>query len=165
MKIYLLRHAIAKERNIQKYPNDDRPLTHAGAKQMHKIARGIARICSKTDVIFCSPMKRTFETAEILKGYVKSKAAIKISRALLPETNITSKIKFLKRLKNKKSIFIVGHEPDLSELLAFQCKGNTKFMEIEKGGLVLTMLGKTGNLQLKEFISPKTLRMLGRKTS
>jgi len=163
MNIYLLRHATAKKRNLLKYPNDDRPLTAQGAIKMRKIAKGISRICPKTDLIISSPLKRSRQTAKILLGAVDGGKRVKISRDLLPGSAVSKKISLIRKYKSNKNIFLVGHEPDLSQLLAKLLGVNSVPFEFKKGAVALTMLGNGKKCILIDFLSPKVLIRLGAK--
>ena len=67
MDVYLVRHAIAHERNSTRWPDDAlRPLTTAGMRKFRKAAAGLARCVPKTAAVFTSPFVRARETAAIL---------------------------------------------------------------------------------------------------
>ena len=76
MDVYLVRHAIAHERNPTRWPNDAlRPLTTAGMRKFRKAAAGLARCVPKTAAIFTSPYVRARETAAMLTEHGKFRAA------------------------------------------------------------------------------------------
>lgn len=67
MKLYILRHAIAGDRDENLYPDDSlRHLTEKGEKKMVKIAEHLKNMDVQLDVILTSPYVRTFETAKIV---------------------------------------------------------------------------------------------------
>ena len=66
MNIYLLRHGETdwnKEGRIQGHT--DIPLNENGKKQIAQVTAGLAGICPSMDVILCSPLSRTKESAGI----------------------------------------------------------------------------------------------------
>ena len=72
MKVYLVRHAIAHERNRTRWPKDAaRPLTAAGKQKFRKTARGLARLLPKSALLLTSPFVRARDTALILASVAK----------------------------------------------------------------------------------------------
>jgi phosphohistidine phosphatase SixA len=56
MRLYLVRHGIASERLGPGVTRDaDRPLTDEGKDEMRVVARGLARLNVKPDVVLCQP--------------------------------------------------------------------------------------------------------------
>jgi broad specificity phosphatase PhoE len=90
--LLLVRHAIAEERGAAWPDDDQRPLSHDGARKWKRAARGLARVVPSVDLLLTSPLTRTFQTAEILAragvsgSYVLLKAttASKLSGTLWP---------------------------------------------------------------------------------
>src|SRR6478735_676002 len=67
MRVILVRHAIAYERNRKRWPNDAlRPLTPAGREKFRTAARGLAPWMPKSAVILTSPWIRARDTADLL---------------------------------------------------------------------------------------------------
>ena len=67
MKIYLVRHAAAFERDPDRWPDDsERPLAPEGEEEFRLAARGLARVVPRVDAILSSPYRRAWRTAEIL---------------------------------------------------------------------------------------------------
>ena len=76
MQVFLVRHAIAHERNRVRWPNDAlRPLTTAGIRKFRKAAYGISPIwLPKRAVLLTSPYVRARETAAILAKATRTSA-------------------------------------------------------------------------------------------
>ena len=66
MELYLLRHAIAVEREHFCGEDRERPLTPAGIKKMRRIARGMKAMKLSFDLILTSPYERAKDTAALV---------------------------------------------------------------------------------------------------
>ena len=76
MEVFLVRHAIAHERNRKRWPDDaKRPLTPAGKQKFRKAARGLAKWLPKSAALLTSPYVRARETAEILAAAWRERRA------------------------------------------------------------------------------------------
>ena len=65
MKVLLVRHAIALDRDTPGISDDLRPLTEEGVLRFKKTARALAELV-KADLVLTSPLLRAKQTAEIL---------------------------------------------------------------------------------------------------
>src|SRR3979411_2729844 len=72
MKLYFLRHGEADWPNWNK-PDDERPLTERGKKEMKKVAAFLARLDLSLDHIVTSPLPRAKQTAEPVAKRLKLK--------------------------------------------------------------------------------------------
>ena len=67
MDIYLIRHAVAVEREqFADHPDEERPLTDVGHAQAHSLATALPARGAKVLRLFVSPLVRTRQTAEPL---------------------------------------------------------------------------------------------------
>ena len=67
MDLYLVRHAIAEDRDHARWPDDaDRPLSAKGIERFEREARGLATLVPDVDILLASPFSRAWHTAEIL---------------------------------------------------------------------------------------------------
>ena len=162
MDVYLVRHAIAHERNATRWPNDAlRPLTTAGMRKFRKAAAGLARFVPKSAVVFTSPYVRARETAAILSDSAKFKKAVE-SPELMPGK--TPRVVFdLLRTRRRKAIVLVGHEPDLSAWLsaALAVEPSRIKSEFKKGGAACIRFEKSigpGSATLIWLLPPRVLR-------
>ena len=71
MKLYLLRHGKADWPNWDR-PDDERPLTEEGKKEVAAVAKLLSRL-EITPVIFTSPLPRASQTAEIAGKHLNVK--------------------------------------------------------------------------------------------
>jgi len=129
MKLYLLRHGKADWPNWDK-PDDERPLTKEGKKEVAAVAKLLARLAI-TPVILTSPLPRASQTAEIAAQHLNAK--VSVEPLLRPGFDATRLAKILKTFSGK-SLMVVGHEPDFTRTI-FQLTGaNTK---MSKAGVAL----------------------------
>ena len=99
-------------------PDDSaRPLSPAGKAQVQKVAEGLRRQAPVLEAIICSPLKRATETGQIL-AQVLGVSSLEISKYLAPSTSTTGIHPLLKKYAQSKSILMVGHHPDVTELTA-----------------------------------------------
>ncbi|MGB9755196.1 phosphohistidine phosphatase SixA [Roseiflexus castenholzii] len=159
MELYLLRHAIAEERSNDG-SDSARMLTPEGAEKMRIGARGLRRLGVALDRLLTSPLTRARETAEIVGAALD--VAPETVGALAPGCNAATLIDLLADMPRVKSVMVVGHEPDLSSMIADLTGGSRVIMK--KGGLALIDLS---SLELSAgsllwVLPPKVLRALGK---
>jgi phosphohistidine phosphatase len=164
VELILVRHAIAFERNPQRWPDDRlRPLTRAGRQRFRKAAEGLSRWLPEVDCVFTSPLVRARDTATLLTehaGWPKAREC----PALAPRSDPEAVFAFLRRQRGKR-IALVGHEPDLSTLAAACLPGSpgASAFEIKKGGVVgIDFEGRpsAGTGVLTAFVPPRMLRAM-----
>jgi len=134
---------------------------------MRNNLEGIVQLLPEANLIATSPLVRAYQTADLLKEKYKRTEVVKI-KELEPDSPLKSIVSWLRKQKNKSMVIIVGHEPHLSELIAYLLTGNdTPFFTMKKGGIcLLEFLGKieSGKANLVCLIPPSQLRKIGRKT-
>jgi phosphohistidine phosphatase len=117
MQLLLIRHAIAVPRGTPDIPDDERPLTKRGRRRFRSAARGLARLVARPDFLLSSPLPRARETADIAAREWGKRVEVTEEPALAGGT-VEQISKVLERFPGDSTVAIVGHEPDLSELLA-----------------------------------------------
>ncbi len=130
MHLYFLRHGEADWPEWKK-SDDERPLTKRGKKEMHDVAKFLARIKAKPSLIVSSPLPRASQTAEIAAEHLKLKC--RTDKLLAPGFGLNH----LKRLFEKypeKSLMIVGHEPSFTETISALTGASLK---LSKAGVAL----------------------------
>jgi phosphohistidine phosphatase len=130
MKLCFLRHGEADWPNWTK-PDDERPLTERGRKEMKRVAKFLERLKFSADAILTSPLPRASQTAEI--------AAARLGIELKTESALAHgfNVERLRRLLAKAGadcIMIVGHEPEFSEVIKELTGGEVK---LSKAGVAL----------------------------
>ena len=160
MKIYLIRHGIAELRAIDR-PDADRMLLKKGIVKIQKVARKLAHLEIKFDVIITSPYQRAKETAIILKQAELAEKIVEHT-ALKPEGNILEWINWLQEENYPidTNICLVGHQPNLGEWaeLLIWGKSQNKLI-LKKAGIIglelLNLNNPLGQSNLLLLTSPK----------
>jgi phosphohistidine phosphatase len=162
--VYLVRHAVAAERDDQKWPDDaKRPLTHAGAARMRAIVKGMVALGVEIDLILTSPLMRAVETADILGRGLRPAPEIQQVAALGPDGAPARMVEAIAAAAGRASaVAVVGHEPSLGELAAWLIGARTP-PPFKKGGACRIDVAewppaRTG--QLVWLATPKMLRSL-----
>jgi phosphohistidine phosphatase len=167
MDLYLVRHAIAENRDSAKWPDDSkRPLTPEGEDRFRKAARGLRRIVPTVELVLASPFDRAWRTAELLRdeaGWPEPQPAPAIEAGRSPSEGI----ELLRGHLQAQSAALVGHEPNLSELTSTLLTGNATrlAMDFKKGGVACLQIDgslRRGSAFLLWFVSPKLLRSLAK---
>jgi phosphohistidine phosphatase len=138
MNLFILRHGLAVERDEFDYASDaDRPLTPKGRKQLRAIAAALRKLEPHFDVILSSPLVRARETAEIIAAELKSRNRLSLADELKPGTDAKRLLHKIARQKPAaENVLLVGHEPDLSELISLLVAGHAGAgFALKKGGL------------------------------
>ena len=148
VKLYLLRHGKADWPNWDK-PDDDRPLTDDGRKQLAAVAKMLARL-EISPVILTSPLLRASQTAEIAGKHLRRK--IHVEPLLRPGFDAGKLKKILKNFSGD-SLMVVGHEPDFTRTIFQLTGGDTK---LSKAGVALIDLDISSMKgELRWLIPPK----------
>ena len=138
MELLIVRHARAGERDPEKWPDDrDRPVPPKGARRFRRMARGLARLLPEVDAVWSSPLRRAWQTAEILEkdGGWPAPRELKI----LEPGNTAAEVTEILRRESADRMVLVGHEPMLSELITHLTigPGDRAILELKKGGAAL----------------------------
>jgi phosphohistidine phosphatase len=148
VKLYLLRHGKADWPNWDK-PDDDRPLTDEGRKQLAAVAKMLARL-EIAPLILTSPLPRASQTAEIAGKHLREK--IRVEPLLRPGFD-GGKLKKILKDFSSDSLMIVGHEPDFTRTIFQLTGGNAK---LPKAGVALVDLDISSMKgELRWLVPPK----------
>lgn len=141
MRLLLLRHAIAEDREaFARTGRDDRlrPLTEEGRKKLRKGTAALARLVPDLALVATSPLLRARESAEILTRELGRKLVFSEVADLAPDGEMAGVVRFLQAQKAQPAVALVGHEPNLSELAGLMLTGRQRsFVEMRKGGACL----------------------------
>jgi phosphohistidine phosphatase len=130
MQLYFLRHGEADWPGWTK-PDDERPLTDFGKKEVRQVAKFLNRLKVKPDLVVTSPLPRALQTAEVAAEQLKTK--LRQDEALEPGFGISELSTVLKRHRSKV-LMLVGHEPDFSSVISALTGG---FIKMSKAGVAL----------------------------
>src|SRR5262249_7190061 len=136
MDLYVVRHGEAGAADARRWPGDRaRPLTPQGEAAFRQAARNIGRIVPGVDRLLSSSLVRAWSTAEILHQEAgwpapepceplasTAPAGELLARVLAPHAGLAS-------------LALVGHEPTMSELVAYLLGGLPGSVAMEKGAV------------------------------
>ena len=125
MRLYIVRHADAEDRDAVKYPDDElRPLIRKGKKKAQKAARWFKQRYGLPDRLLVSPAVRTLETARIFQhefGAVSD--SLVVVDALRPDGAQRQVMAELAKYTSDNQVLLFGHEPYLSSLISTLLSG------------------------------------------
>jgi phosphohistidine phosphatase len=139
MQLLLVRHAPAEDRETfaaTGQPDSNRPLTDKGIRRMKKAARGLRSLVPLISLLVSSPFRRAVETAQIIADVygIRSRKRDELAPAVAPQHLID----WLAAQPEDGIACVVGHEPDLSELLAILLADKSERpAKLKKGSAVL----------------------------
>lgn len=114
--LLLLRHAHAGDATRWEGDDDVRPLTDKGRRQAERLGRLLAVSGEAPDLLITSPRVRAAQTAEIVGRVTGTRVIVDARVAGLLDPGTVMRI--LGDAGPAERPCLVGHDPDLSELLA-----------------------------------------------
>lgn len=159
MNVVLVRHAIAEE-GRSGLSDAARRLTPEGREKLKRVASGLKRLDVVPDRILASPLVRAAETAAVLAEVLAPGLKVETCEALAPGQPPEDVADAL--AAGGKTIFLVGHEPDLGELASWLLTGSSDGvrMPFRKAGAAAIELAE-GEATLRWMLAPRQLRALG----
>ncbi|MCI4399058.1 MAG: histidine phosphatase family protein [Campylobacteraceae bacterium] len=154
MKLLFVRHALALSRVSWLRDDMERPLSDKGIINAKKFFKELSKIYDTPDVIFCSDAVRAKETAHIFAKSFKGSRLLQTS--LLNPGASFDDFKKLFDEQHYESVAIVGHEPDLSQIIGEIVAPGAHFsLEFKKSGVVEVEMDEEFRGVLKAVIPPK----------
>lgn len=134
MRVYIVRHGKATERPVEgrveggargsgPFTDFDRELTARGEAQAAFLAERVAAVDPRPDVILSSRYPRAIQTARAIDAALA--CAVVTEAGLEVDREVSEAIELIEREHGagRKSIMIVGHNPQLGELLGVLASG------------------------------------------
>jgi phosphohistidine phosphatase len=175
VKLYVMRHGPAEDTSVTGR-DGDRVLTSDGRERTRAVARALVTAAEAPLTIVSSPLVRALQTAEIVAGVTELEKAVReaktaggapgtveIRRELAPGGDALALVLELARGGRKRAM-VVGHEPDLSMLLARLVN------HVPEQGMLKSMVvgvkvdparpdaqGRAETCELRFVLDPKTL--------
>lgn len=137
MRLFIVRHGIAIDREDPKCPAEaERYLTEEGIKKTREVARGVAALAEKPDLLVSSPYVRAMQTAHLFAAALKyPKQKIRKSNLLLPGSDVAAFFRELARDKNAENVFCFGHAPHMDEMIAAILGSKHDVTSLKKAGV------------------------------
>jgi phosphohistidine phosphatase len=158
-QLWLLRHAEAEPHGAR--PDYDRRLTERGERQARVAGIAMMRLEATFDAVLFSPKVRARQTAE-LAAEPWSKDAREALRSYPPLAEGFDARQALEAIASESvagdsRVLLVGHEPDLSRVVAELTGGR---IDLKKGGLAVVRLegGTSGELVI--LMRPRELALI-----
>lgn len=157
MQLWLVRHAIAEE--PESVATDfERKLTSKGRKQFRRLAVWLATQGAVPQAILTSPLVRAIETAEILaEAAGLDDAACRRELRVGPGVTVEAIAELAEQLA-VDCVAVVGHEPDMSELVAILTGGVVQFSKGAVACIEFADRVVAGEGCLRWFLPPKLLQ-------
>ena len=136
MNLYLMCHANVAEQDEDTEDNQ-RPLTEKGRKKLGQIASNLEKLDLEIDAIITSPYRYARQTANIIAdGLDIKKKGIVESENLTPLGFAEKLVDEINSREPVENLFLVGHEPFLSQLIGTLLAGDASLLvTVKKGGL------------------------------
>lgn len=155
MELFIIRHAIAEDGD----DDDIRPLSPKGTKRFKDTVAALHALEIRFDRILHSPKLRAVQTATLLEALLAGSPLE--STPLLA----TAPSAALLSLLSGDVVAVVGHEPDLSTLLAWLVTGDNTLggaFELKKGSVARLEGSPTpGGMRLRALLPPAAMRLKG----
>ena len=161
MDLYLVRHAIAEDRDPERFPDDSkRPLTEQGKARVRKAARGVTKILPGVELVLASGHVRAWDTAVLIHEEAGWPEPVECPE-LEAERSPAAVLPVLEREAGRTSVALVGHEPFLSRLASLIVCGDESVLlvDFKKGG-IMALEVESGRGVLRWKATPKILRAL-----
>jgi phosphohistidine phosphatase len=153
MKLYVMRHGPAEDQ-ADSGLDGDRALTPSGRHRVREVAQALVAEGEEPNTVFTSPLVRAVQTAEIVAITTKLTergGSVEANRDLVAGADL---FPFVTKLEAKRAM-IVGHEPDLSELVA-RLIGAPMPVPMGKA-MVVGLALHDGSARIRFVLDPKTL--------
>lgn len=128
MNLYLMRHGPATWPNWRDADNQ-RPLTPAGAALIQAEGRALAKLGLQPEAILHSPLVRARETATHIATALGLLDHLHECPPLQPGFDFNRLCYLLKDYTHYESLFLVGHMPDVADVVRSLTKAEVKFSE------------------------------------
>jgi phosphohistidine phosphatase len=157
-QLWLLRHADAEPHGTR--PDAERRLTARGELQARVLGAALERMLGEFPRTFVSPKVRAWQTAELAAGQWGPQAAgaLAVHAPLAGNFDASQALEALAASVPAERVALVGHEPDLSGVVAALTGAR---IDLKKGGLAVVRLG-AGGAELVLLLRPSELALIAR---
>ncbi|HKT38507.1 MAG TPA: phosphohistidine phosphatase SixA [Ktedonobacterales bacterium] len=115
MRLYLMRHGLAGNRDTWTGNDSLRPLTEKGERRTREAAAGLKLLAPAIDTLVTSPLVRARQTAEIVADALHLPLAEQ--EALSPGFGLAQLAGLLTIYTEARGLMLFGHDPDFSALI------------------------------------------------
>ena len=139
--------------------DEDRALTPSGRERVRSVAKTLLLLEEAPLWVVSSPLVRALQTAEIVAAATKladRDGSVETRRDMAPGGDAAGLAKGLLAAEKKRCL-VVGHEPDLSELIA-ALVGEPLMVPMDKA-MVVGLTLKPGSAALRFVLDPRALAL------
>jgi len=139
--------------------DEDRALTPSGRERVRSVAKTLMMLEEAPLWVVSSPLVRALQTAEIVAAATKladRDGTVETRREMAPGGDAEELAKGLLAAERKRCL-VVGHEPDLSELIA-ALVGQPLLVPMDKA-MVVGLTLKPGSAALRFILDPRALAL------
>jgi|WetSurMetagenome_2_1015567.scaffolds.fasta_scaffold508635_2 phosphohistidine phosphatase len=164
MKLYLVRHADALPVGGKIDRDAERPLSHTGLQEAALAGKALALLEPALDAVLVSPLLRARQTGERLTSARKAPVRLEVSPLLEPGFHPEAVLEELFLRWKDAAVALVGHQPDLGNLLSYLVSGDLSVEAAFRPGTI-ACAGISGTPQnfggrLEWLVSPELLHLL-----
>ena len=161
MTLYVLRHAIAED-PAPGQADSARRLTEPGRAKAERVLSHAFRVGVKPQAILTSPYDRARETADIAHKSLGLTGHPVETRSLVPFVGVFDLWDELRSYLASGDLMVVGHNPQLSSLVAWLIGARSDSLWLKKSGLVSLDVGIAGRQPRATLSWLLTPRSVGR---
>ena len=158
MKLYVMRHGPAEDEASDGL-DSSRALTPAGRERCRLVARRLIELGEAPRAIVSSPLVRALQTAEIVHTIVSPVGSVEANRAFAPHGHAADFVRAAAK-QGRKRLMVVGHEPDLSLLVAKLLGDSLPYGFMKAMVVSVRVPNDGGPCSLRFILEPKTLQLL-----
>jgi phosphohistidine phosphatase len=164
MRLYLMRHGIAIDREHPDCPEDaQRYLTERGIDRTRSAAHGLAELGVQPAALLSSPYLRAMQTGEIVcEALDIDTKQLRTTDALKPNAEPSRLAAELSRMPEEE-VICFGHAPHLDDFIAQAVRAGAAFTALKKAGAACLEVESFSPLKAKLawLLTSKALRSLG----
>ena len=154
-QLWVLRHAEAEPHGTRS--DSERRLTDRGRAQARAAGAALARLDVQIEAVAFSPKARARETAEIVVAqWGEARDLLRCHEPLASGFDAGQALELARTLSADARLLLIGHEPDLSSVVADLTGGR---VDLKKGGLAVVRLEGVGG-ELAALIRPRELALI-----
>ncbi len=133
MELYLMQHGLA----VPTEEDPEQPLSREGVTQLQSAGRALQRLGLRFDLIACSPLKRSRQSAALIAEAVNYPYSDLLESDLLKPLALPQEaLRLVRHHVESSAVLLVGHLPSLAEIASLLLgNGQRVRVHFENGGL------------------------------
>jgi phosphohistidine phosphatase len=160
-QLWVLRHAEADRLGIGEHgtrADSERRLTARGEAQSRAAGLALAQLCPGLEAVLFSPKMRARQTAELVAAEwgPRARELLRVHESLAGGFDAGDALELARSLSADGRLLLVGHEPDLSSVVADLTGGR---VDLKRGGLAVVRLEGVGG-ELAILMRPRELALI-----